>query len=80
MNAVHTNTVFFQQVFCSVRLAIQPGSSEIFTLIAMPRVEELSVSTKGTTIQSKVEEKFQLKVPPGSFEEETKVSLKVSIL
>lgn len=49
-------------------------------IVSIPKVEEHMLRNEDTTVKSTVEEKFQLQVPAGSFEDDTKVSLKVFIL
>ena len=67
----------FQTVYCSVCISISPGGAEVFVVISKPRVEEHSIGTIDTTLQSSMEDDFQLQIPQGSFGEDTTVLLKV---
>ena len=69
---------FSQTMYCPMCIAIDPGGTEVFVVISKPKIEEKSIGSGGTTIQSSMEENFQLQIPHDSFDEDTKVLLKVN--
>ncbi|KAL3867092.1 hypothetical protein ACJMK2_044323 [Sinanodonta woodiana] len=63
--------------YCPLQLDMSSGSSKILVVIARPKEEECTIGSEGSSIHSKIDEDFVIDIPPGAFEEDTKITMKV---
>ncbi|KAK3593769.1 hypothetical protein CHS0354_014307 [Potamilus streckersoni] len=63
--------------YCPLELDMNPGSSVVLVVLSRAREEEFTVGTEGISIHSKIDEDFIIDIPPGAFEDDTKISMKV---
>ncbi|KAK3593768.1 hypothetical protein CHS0354_014306 [Potamilus streckersoni] len=63
--------------YCPLQLDMNPSSSKVLVVLARPKKEECTIGVEGSSIHSKIDEDFVIDIPPGAFEEDTKITMKV---
>ena len=66
--------------YCPLKVQLIPDVTCICLLYVRPRQEEFVLPTKGTFVETNMEPAFSLEVPPGAFEEDACMSMKVGVI